>query len=52
MNAHKSKVMGLGGKGSKEYLCKVSVDGRQLDHVSGLKDLESVLEESGTDQAK
>ena len=49
VNAGKSKVMVLNGEEGLE--CEVHVDGIHLEHVSELKYLGCVLDESGTDGA-
>ena len=48
VNADKSKVKVLNGKKGLE--CEVRVDRRHLEHVSELKYLRCVLDESGTDK--
>ena len=49
-NAGKRNVMVLNGEEVLEY--EVHVDGIHLDHVSELKYLGYVLDESGTDRAE
>ena len=50
VNADKSKVMVLGGEEGLEY--EVCEDAIRLEHVSGIKYLGCVLDESGTDETE
>ena len=49
VNGGKRKVMVLGGEEGLE--CKVCVGGMRLEHVSELKYLGYILDESGTNEA-